>query len=88
MYIIDALDDFSEDMKASEYNPISARFGVTSDKLPQDISDEVAGTLHLSINAVLRAFELLQTDENTALIRNIIELGMKNSVARILQKEK
>ncbi len=88
VYIIDALDDFREDMLRGEYNPIASRFEIASEKLPFDICEEVVATLNLSRRAVLSAFELLETNENTGLIRNIIELGMANTIATVMKKEK
>ncbi len=87
VYIIDALDDFKEDVKKKEYNPIAERFGVFSEKLPEDILEEVVVTLRHSINAIKRAFDLLPENENTGILRNIIELGMENSIYTVTKKE-
>jgi len=88
VYIIDALDDFSEDVKRDEYNPIAERFGVFEKELPKEISEEIVTTLRHSVNAVKSAFDLLCENENTGLLRNIIELGMENSIQLVLKKEK
>ncbi len=88
VYIIDALDDLSEDAKRDEYNPIAERFGVFSGALPEDIHEEVIATLGHSRDAVKLAFDLLDENENTGLIRNIIELGMANSLYLVAKKEK
>ena len=88
VYIIDALDDLSEDAKRDEYNPIAERFGVFSGNLPEDILKEVVVTLGHSRDAVRLAFDLLDENENTGLIRNIIELGMENSLYLVTKKEK
>ena len=87
VYIIDALDDLKEDAKRDEYNPIAERFGVFSGELTEEILEEVKTTLWHSINAVKLAFDLLCENENTELVRNIIELGMKNSVNLVTNKE-
>ncbi len=88
VYIIDALDDLAEDMTRDEYNPIAERFGIFSGVLPEDIKEEVLTTLGHSVNAVSLAFNLLDESENTGLIRNIIELGMANSLHLVTKKEK
>ncbi len=88
VYIIDALDDLSEDAKRDEYNPIAERFGVFSGTLPEDIKNEVLTTLGHSRDAVKLAFDLLYENENTGLIKNIIELGMEHSVYTVTHKEK
>ena len=88
VYIIDALDDLSKDARRDEYNPIAERFGVFSGTLPEDIKNEVLTTLGHSRDAVKLAFDLLYENENTGLIRNIIELGMENSLYQVTNKEK
>ena len=87
IYITDALDDLSEDVKKGEYNPIAERFGVFSQSLPEDILEEIVITLRHSINAVKCAFDLLSENENTGVLRNIIELGMENSIYTVTKKE-
>lgn len=87
VYITDALDDLSEDVKRGEYNPIAERFGVFAETLPEDIFEEVVITLRHSINAVKCAFDLLPENENTGVLRNIIELGMENSIYTVTKKE-
>lgn len=87
VYIIDALDDFSEDFENGEYNPIAARFEVSEKELPDSVKESVLTTLEHSRQAVLRAFELLDRKETENLIKNIIELGMNASVFRVLKKE-
>lgn len=88
VYIIDALDDFEEDFKKKEYNPIIFRFGVDSESLPEAVKESILTTLEDSRLAVLRAFELLDGSDAMNLIRNIIELGMNASVHRVVKKEK
>ena len=88
VYIIDALDDFEEDAVRGRYNPIAERFRVNSETIPEETRNEVVEILAMSKDAILKAFELLPQGENSGLIRNIIELGMKNSVYTVLNKEK
>lgn len=88
VYIIDALDDFEEDIAHGGYNPISERFKVFSGVLPDSVKTEIIETLSMSKSAVLSAYELLPHGENEGIIRNIIELGMANSVFKVINKEK
>ncbi len=88
VYIIDALDDFSNDMRKGEYNPIAARFDIKETELPEDVKDKVLTTLEDSRCAVLRALNLLDTKKNEGIIRNIVELGMSASISKIIEKEK
>ncbi len=87
VYIVDALDDFEEDFKKGEYNPIAERFSVSAGVLPCEIRDEILVTLEQSRIAVLRAFELLEVGEASGVLRNIIELGMPASVRRVIDKK-
>ncbi len=88
IYIIDAMDDVSEDYKKDEYNPIICRYGLKSSELSDEVKEAVLLTLEDSRQAVLRAFELLESRTAEGVIRNIIDLGMNNSVRKILNKEK
>ncbi len=88
IYIIDALDDFENDVENNEYNPIEARYGEQSKTDKDIVKAEVVETLRQSARAVLRAFELLDSRDNAGLIRNIIELGMEASIQRVINKEK
>jgi len=88
VYIIDALDDYESDMKKKEYNPIAERFEVFEKSLPKEVCDRVVLTLEDSRSAVLRAFDLMPENKRNSLLKNIIELGMQNSVYRVTEKEK
>ena len=88
VYIIDALDDFSKDMKKGEYNPIASRFGLCEEVIPLDVKQRIFTTLEDSKQAVLRALNLLDKSDNEGIIRNIVEFGMSASVTRIVEKEK
>ncbi len=87
VYIIDALDDYAKDMKKGEYNPIASRFEIASVVLPEDVKQKVFTTLEDSRQAVLRALDLLDSNEREGIIRNIVELGIPASVSRIIKKE-
>ncbi len=88
VYIIDALDDISEDYKKGEYNPIVCRYELSSEVLSDEIKEKILITLEDSRQAILRAFELLGKTENENLLRNIIDYGMNNSIRKVLDKEK
>ena len=88
IYIIDALDDFEDDFCRGEYNPIALRYSIKSDEIPDDVLSEVIETIEMSRESVSKAFELLEENENSELLRNIIELGMKASLMRTVKKEK
>ncbi len=87
IYILDALDDFSEDMKRGEYNPIAARYKLSEREIPKEVFDEVLIGLRLSVNAASVASRLLGNSEKSEIIRNITELGMMSAVSRVMKKK-
>ncbi len=88
IYIIDALDDFENDIKSDEYNPIAERYNFREFELSEEIKKRVVLTLQDSHQAVLNAFELLPRSRNESILRNIIELGMNRAIFEAITKEK
>ncbi len=76
LYIIDAADDFEDDIKKGRYNP----FGSTD-----DIKNSLP-SLWYNMSEIAAAYELLDIKSNKPLTDNIIYLGIKNSAERVLKK--
>ena len=70
IYLIDARDDLAEDLAAGRYNPIAARFGAQGD------DEALKLTLDRSIDLVCSAFQLLDFGCRTAVLENILYLGL------------
>ena len=70
IYLIDARDDLAEDLAAGRYNPIAARFGAQGD------DESLKLTLDRSIDLACSAFQLLDLGCRTAVLENILYLGL------------
>ena len=84
IYIIDACDDFEDDVKSGSFNPISAEYPPVGNRLPEDGAEALKTTLTHSNNLVCLAFELLPENTWSDIIRNMIYLGMPEMTNRIL----
>ena len=77
IYITDAYNDLSDDIKTGNYNPIAAKYGI---KELSDFTSELRSSLELTLKIsqgrVSAAFELLDDTVWAGVIRNIIYLGM------------
>jgi len=76
IYIIDAYDDYKDDMKYGRYNALAARYAPRRDELPESSLSLIESTLIHSNNLIGLAFELLPENNWAEIIRNMIYLGM------------
>lgn len=77
IYLADAWDDLSDDLKRGQYNPIQRRFSL--DQAPNadsEVAEQMKGTLLHSTNLALSAFRLLEESQNSAIVENILWGGM------------
>ncbi len=89
IYLIDALDDAESDEKSGNYNPFLAKYG-NSNNIYQNI-DSITETLYDSLNAFSNHYALaVEYNQNgiDRLIFNIVELGGRNAVKRIIERNK
>ncbi|MFI3251120.1 MAG: DUF5685 family protein [Eubacteriales bacterium] len=70
IYLIDARDDFAEDITQEKYNPLRYRYGETGDDPALEI------LLENSLNLSRSAFHLLEPNERSGVIENILYLGI------------
>lgn len=78
IYIIDAVNDIKEDMESGRYNPVVARFNLTSDRLDADSEKALRSTAANSENLIISAFSLMPKNTWHSIIENIIYLGMSD----------
>ena len=71
IYLIDAADDFAQDAKSGNYNPLRYRYGLTGDKLTDDVKRALGETLDASIAQMAGAYALLDAGEWTAVLDSI-----------------
>ncbi len=70
IYLVDAVDDLTEDAAKGRYNPISARFQGTPDM------DYIATTMTHSLSLAQSAFQLLPPTRWQGILENILYLGL------------
>ena len=81
IYLCDALDDLEDDRKTGNYNP----FLCAEDSA--DAAEHAKGSLYLTVAEAGAAYDLLETGQFDGILENIVFLGLKNEVERILKKK-
>ncbi len=84
VYLADAYDDLSEDLKCSRYNPIAARFALISGKATSEVRESVRQTLSDSQQLVESAYALLPRNYWSSVTDNIIYLGLPRMCRDVL----
>jgi hypothetical protein len=88
IYILDAADDFEEDVKSGRYNPLICLYGdpaMTS--LPDSKRQELRTALIAELMELECAFDLLDTADHSDLggiLSNILYEGMPREIDRVL----
>ena len=79
IYIIDAYNDISDDLESGNYNPIAAKYSIkTISEFTDDCKNEIELTLTHSLARITSAYELMDDNVWSDIVRNIIYLGMPN----------
>ena len=89
IYLCDALDDLEDDHRNGGYNPFllrAAANGTAAD--PEAIREEAKGSLYLTVAELGLCCDLLQLRRFNGLINNVLYLGLKGSVDRIISGKK
>ncbi|MBR6772836.1 MAG: hypothetical protein IKM29_05555 [Clostridia bacterium] len=89
IFILDAADDWAEDLASQRFNPAVIRYGLTasaSDILPEETRDKITKTLEQSLASAAAAFELLPADAASPIIGNIIYLGIPEVISQVLNR--
>ncbi|MDR0491682.1 MAG: DUF5685 family protein [Oscillospiraceae bacterium] len=88
IYIIDACDDYRDDIKAGRYNPVAMRYPPENGAFSGEGKERLKTTLTHSNNLLCSAFELLPENSWTGTLRNMIYLGMPDVCSRIFEGQK
>ena len=75
IYLIDALDDLSEDAATENYNPLIYRFRLKDGVLDEDSRARLIATLDHSVNLISSAYTLANYGVWSPVIENIIYFG-------------
>ncbi len=78
IYLCDALDDYNDDLKSGNYNPIISKGCACEDVKP---------LLYMCSQEIASCFELLNFNRYKSILENIIYLGMNEKVKSLTNKE-
>lgn len=87
IYILDAYDDISDDVRENSYNPLICQFeygGGDINAFKEKIRERVEFNLTYSLNQIAGAFKLLEVKNNRGILENIIYMGMLRKTEKIL----
>lgn len=85
-YLIDALDDWEEDVRRGRYNPF-ARQAQQQEITPGEQYRQARGTLYLTIAEMRKAYDLLGIRSLDSILENVLDLGLRQMVDHILAKK-
>jgi len=71
IYLVDAADDFRDDARNGNYNPLRCRYSIDGDTLPDAVRLELGETLDASIRQMAGAYALLDAGEWTSVLDSI-----------------
>ena len=90
LYIIDAADDYYDDINKNRFNPFALLYG--GRELTDTERENIFNALSAELMAVSDAFDLMEASEGQSdiysVIRNILCLGMPDAAYRVLYPEK
>lgn len=76
VYLADAADDLSDDLRSGSYNPLALRFPLEGGALTAEGRQQLAATLDGSVRAMAAAFELADFGVYTSVIRATVYEGL------------
>ncbi len=88
IYIVDALDDMSEDAKRERFNPILLLYG--GEMPTKEQLEIICDSLKLELMSAEAAMDLLETDKTQIknIMENILYLGMPDTAKRVSEGER
>ncbi len=88
VYILDAADDYAEDVKQRRYNPLACLYGANAaTELTQAQRESLRTALLCELSELEKAFNLLDTPDDPDLggiLSNILYMGMPREAERVL----
>ena len=90
IYIIDAADDYREDVKKGRYNPFALLY--EGAEFSDSVKENIFNALSAELMSACDAFDLFDENEGQievySIISNILHLGMPDAAYRVLYQEK
>ena len=88
IYLIDALDDVTKDIKRHNYNPFVACYGVQSVEELKSKHDELQFEMFAVLNRIAQSYNDLNLSKYTCILNNVLFDSIRNKTKSILQKYK
>ena len=86
VYLVDALDDWDEDVQKGRYNPFAEQTGQEPEECRQQRYQDARGTLYLTIAEMRKTYDLLGIRSLDTILENVLDLGLRHSVDQIMNK--
>lgn len=92
VYLVDAADDIDEDAAKRRYNPLIAEFGYDKKVGRRGFFEKNSAALEFAfatvVNRIAESFNKIEFTECYDLLKNIVYLGMRRKVNRLLSSDK
>jgi len=90
IYLIDALDDVTEDFKKKRYNPFIAAYGnfINRRQFFDDNADKIAFVTATVLNRAAECFNGLELTQSNSLLKNIVHKGLRHKLEQVLKSNK
>ena len=88
IYLIDALDDVTKDLKRHNYNPFVACYGVQSVEELKSKYNELQFEMFAVLNRIAQSYNDLNLSKYTCILNNVLFDSIRNKTKSILQKYK
>lgn len=86
VYLIDALDDWDEDVARGRYNPFAERAALEGITDRSAMYADARGTLYLTIAEMRKTYDLLGVRSLDTVLENVLDLGLRSTVDRIMSR--
>ncbi len=87
VYLTDAVDDLTEDLKKGRYNPYILSRGITTPEQIAETRQYATETLNACLAECIAAYNLLEIRRFDGILRNILEQGMPHTAKRVIAGE-
>ncbi|WP_245674460.1 DUF5685 family protein [Andreesenia angusta] len=91
IYILDAFEDMENDLKENSYNPLLLQYEYSEDETLEEfksrIVERVEFSLTFTLDNVSKSLEVLELYRNREIVENIVYMGMRFKMERILGKK-
>ncbi len=90
VYLLDAYDDLSDDLRHGAYNPYLLKYKIDSEQALYDsaLHESILRSLHMTANEAAVSFHLLTGSVHRGVLENILQDGLEAATVAVRQKYK